>query len=120
MAYYFPWLVRLNGEPALNITLIASSPRPPLLICGGVVGLLAEKIGDEETYMTLRVVSAQRKRQNNWFSESNRLYQILVTTNLSQAFTPLGAPTISSGTNSSFTNAGTGPAQFFRIEQLGP
>jgi hypothetical protein len=58
-AYYFPWLVQLNGEPALNVTLVTTSPRPPLLICGGVTGLLAEKIGDEETYMTLRVISAR-------------------------------------------------------------
>jgi hypothetical protein len=58
-AYHFPWLVRLNGEPALNLTLVTTSPRPPLLICGGVPGLLAEKIGDEETYMTLRVISAK-------------------------------------------------------------
>ncbi|HMJ91634.1 MAG TPA: hypothetical protein VK530_17565, partial [Candidatus Acidoferrum sp.] len=57
--YYFPWLVRLNGEPALNLTLVTTSPRPPLLIGGGVVGLLAEKIGDEETYMTMRVISAK-------------------------------------------------------------
>jgi len=58
-AYYFPWLVRLNGEPALNVTLVTASPRPPLLICGGVTDLLAEKIGDEETYMKLRVISAR-------------------------------------------------------------
>ncbi len=59
--YYFPWLLRLNDKPALTITLVTTRPRPPLLICGGVVGLLAEKIGDEHTYMTLRVVSAKCK-----------------------------------------------------------
>jgi hypothetical protein len=59
-AFYFPWVIQLNGEPALNVTLVTTSPRPPLLICGGVVGLVAEKIGDEETYMTLRVISARR------------------------------------------------------------
>jgi hypothetical protein len=62
-AYYFPWLLRLNGEPALKITLVTTSPRSPLRICGGVVGVLAEKIGDEETYMTLRLVSAKGKRE---------------------------------------------------------
>jgi hypothetical protein len=56
--YHFPWLLRLNDQPALKITLVVTSPRPPLLICGGVVGVLAEKIGDEETYMTLRIISA--------------------------------------------------------------
>jgi hypothetical protein len=60
-AYYFPWLVRLNGEPAMRITLVTTSPRPPLLICGGVVGVLLEKIGDDETYMTMRLLSAGGK-----------------------------------------------------------
>jgi len=58
--YYFPWLVRLNGQPAMRITLVATSPRPPLLICGGVVGVLLERIGDDETCMTMRLVSAGR------------------------------------------------------------
>lgn len=57
--YYFPWMVRLNGQPALKVTLVATSPRPPLLVCGGVVGVLLEKIGDDETYMTLRLLSAR-------------------------------------------------------------
>ena len=60
-AYYFPWLVRLNGEPAMRVTLVTTSPRPPLLICGGVVGVLLEKIGDDETYMTMRLLSATGK-----------------------------------------------------------
>jgi hypothetical protein len=64
MAYYFPWLLRLNDEPALKITLVTTSPRPPLRICGGVVGVLAEKIGDEETYMTLRLISAKGQPQS--------------------------------------------------------
>jgi hypothetical protein len=42
----------------MRITLVATNPRPPLLICGGVVGVLLEKIGDEETCMTMRLVSA--------------------------------------------------------------
>jgi hypothetical protein len=61
-AYYFPWLLRLNDEPALKITLVTASPQQPLRICGGVVGVLAEKIGDEETYMTLRLISAKAGR----------------------------------------------------------
>jgi hypothetical protein len=56
--FHFPWLLRLNDQPALKITLVVTRPRPPLLICGGVVCVLAEKIGDDETYMTLRVISA--------------------------------------------------------------
>jgi hypothetical protein len=60
-AYYYPWLLRFNGQPALKITLVVTSPRPLLLICGGVIGVLAEKVGDDETYMTMRVVSAHKE-----------------------------------------------------------
>jgi hypothetical protein len=63
LSYHFPWLLRLNDEPALKITLVVTSPRPPLLICGGVVGVLAEKIGDDGTFMTLRVISAGHKEE---------------------------------------------------------
>jgi hypothetical protein len=59
--YHFPWLLRLNDQPALKITLVVTRPQPPLLICGGVVGVLAENIEDEGTYMTLRVISARYK-----------------------------------------------------------
>jgi hypothetical protein len=58
-AYYFPWLVRLNGQPAMKVTLVTTTPRTPLLICGGVVGVLLEKLGDDETYMTMRLISAR-------------------------------------------------------------
>jgi hypothetical protein len=57
-AYYFPMLVKLNQDEAFNITLVVTAPRPPLLACGGVIGLIAEKTGDKDTYLTLRIVSA--------------------------------------------------------------
>jgi hypothetical protein len=58
--YYVPMQLTLNGQPALDFTLIAEAPRPPLLLCGGVVGMVAEKPGDKETSLTLHVVSAKR------------------------------------------------------------
>jgi hypothetical protein len=58
--YYLPCTFTLNGQPAVNITMVVTSPHPPLLICGGVIALLAERPGDNETYMTLRIVSAKR------------------------------------------------------------
>ena len=61
--YYFPGELRLNGQPALKITFVVTTPNPPRLICGGVVGVLAEKIDDNETYMTLRLISATCKAQ---------------------------------------------------------
>jgi len=63
-AYYFPWMVLLNGQPALKLTMVTTSPRPPLLICGGVVGVLLEKIGDDETYMTMRLLGATGGESN--------------------------------------------------------
>lgn len=56
--YNFPMLLELNHQLALTVTFDVTNPRPPLLSSGGIVGLLAEKPGDKETYLTLRVVSA--------------------------------------------------------------
>ena len=61
-AYYFPMLLELNNGEPFNVTLVVTAPRPPLLACGGVIGLLAEKAGDRDTYLTLRIVSAH----NSW------------------------------------------------------
>jgi hypothetical protein len=61
--YYLHCMLSLNKQPALKVTLVVTNPDPPRLICAGVVGLLAEKPGDEETYMTLRLVSAKCKLQ---------------------------------------------------------
>lgn len=58
--YYFPMLLELNSQPALRLTLIVTSPKSPLLECGGIVGMLAEKPGEKETYLTFRVISARR------------------------------------------------------------
>lgn len=58
--YYFPMSLELNEQPALRLTLVVTSPKPPLLGCGGIVGMLAEKPGEKETYLTLRIVSARR------------------------------------------------------------
>ncbi|MCI0747851.1 MAG: hypothetical protein L0Y58_20785 [Verrucomicrobia subdivision 3 bacterium] len=59
--YHLPILLELNKQPALKITLAVTSPNPPLLACGGVVGLLAERPGDAQTYLSLRIISARRR-----------------------------------------------------------
>ena len=61
--FYFPCLLSLNQEPSVKITLVVTKPNPPLLTCGGIIGLLAEKVGDDQTYMTLRIVDAKRARR---------------------------------------------------------
>ena len=60
-AYYFPMQLTLNKKPALTVTFLVTDPRPPLLACGGIVGLLAEKPGGKETYLTLRILSARHE-----------------------------------------------------------
>lgn len=57
--YYLPAALNINGQLGLKVTFVVTTPHPPLLICGGVIGVLAEKPGDNETYMTLRVISAR-------------------------------------------------------------
>ena len=58
--YLLPMRLFLNDHRALDITFIVTTPRPPLLACGGIIGFLAEKPGDKETYLTLRVISARK------------------------------------------------------------
>jgi xanthosine utilization system XapX-like protein len=53
-------LLDLNRQPALNVTLVVTSPRPPFLACGGIVGMLAENPAEKEEYMTMRLISARR------------------------------------------------------------
>jgi hypothetical protein len=56
--FYFPMRIELNNNDAFNVTLVVTAPRSPLLLCGGVIGLLAEKAGDRDVYLTLRIVNA--------------------------------------------------------------
>jgi hypothetical protein len=60
VGYHFPMVMSLDGHPALELTFAVAPPRPPLLTCAGIVGLLAERPNDKDTYLTLRVISARR------------------------------------------------------------
>ena len=60
--FSLPSLLTINKHPALALTLIVTSPTKPLLVCGGVVGFLAENPADEENYLTLRIISAQSRK----------------------------------------------------------
>lgn len=57
--YTLPMSIELNGQPAINSTLLVTDPRPPLLGCGGIVGFIAENPVDKQNYMTLQVISAR-------------------------------------------------------------
>jgi hypothetical protein len=56
--YALPAFLSINDREALNLTMVVATPRPPLLACGGIIGLLAENPEDAENYLTLRIISA--------------------------------------------------------------
>jgi hypothetical protein len=58
--YLAPMNLELNKHRALDVTLVVTSPRPPLLPCGGVVGFIAQNPAEQEIYLTLQIVSARR------------------------------------------------------------
>jgi hypothetical protein len=57
--YTLPMSIDLNGQPAINATLLVTDPRPPLLGCGGIIGFIAENPVDKQNFMTLQVISAR-------------------------------------------------------------
>ena len=59
--YTYPLALRVNGKPALTTTLVVTSPRPPLLGCAGIVGMLAENPHEKDTYLILRIISARHR-----------------------------------------------------------
>jgi hypothetical protein len=56
--YDFPMNLTINQHPALDFKLVVTAPRPPLLACGGIIGMIAEKPGDRNTLLTFRIISA--------------------------------------------------------------
>ncbi len=58
--YSFPWTVTINDHPALELSAIVTSPRPPFLITGGIISLLAANPQEKERYLTLYVIGARR------------------------------------------------------------
>lgn len=61
--YSLPAELTINQHPALALTFLVTAPRPPLLVCGGIIGFLAENPADEQNYLTLRLISAHCARQ---------------------------------------------------------
>ena len=59
-AYYCPMRLLLNHHPSLDLTLVVTAPHSPLLSCAGMLSVLAEKPGDKQVYLNLRIVSARR------------------------------------------------------------
>ena len=57
--YALPAEVDICDHHALTLTMVVTTPRPPLLTCGGIVGFLAENPDTPGNYLTLRVISAR-------------------------------------------------------------
>lgn len=60
-AYDFGIDLSLNDHLAARVTLVVTTPRPPLLTCGGIVGFLVENPSDPGNFLTLRIVSARKE-----------------------------------------------------------
>jgi hypothetical protein len=58
--YEIPLALELNGQAALEITLVATRPQPPLLACAGIIGLVANRPGVKDTYLIVQLLSAKR------------------------------------------------------------
>ena len=54
-----PIHLELNRQPAMNVTLLVTDPRPSLLACGGIIGFAARNPNDDQIYATLRVISTR-------------------------------------------------------------
>ncbi len=61
--YRFPLLIELNETPALQCTLLVTSPQPPLLTCAGIVGIAAEPPGNKDKRLDVRIIAAHRAAQ---------------------------------------------------------
>jgi hypothetical protein len=58
-AYALPLELRLNGKPALRFQMAVVSPRPPLLVSAGIVGLSAARPNGKGPALMLRVIGTR-------------------------------------------------------------
>ncbi len=56
--YALPMDVSMNDHHALHIQLFVTDPSPPLLLCGGIIGLRAENPDDKDTWLAFQIVTA--------------------------------------------------------------
>jgi hypothetical protein len=62
--YEIPMTLMLNEHPSLNITMIVTTPRPPLLTSAGILGVIAEKPGKKEPSLVIRIIGARLAPMN--------------------------------------------------------
>ena len=58
-AYAAPFLIRINGKPALVFQLALAAPKPPLTVSAGIVGLAACAPDGDGPVLTFQVVSSE-------------------------------------------------------------
>ncbi|MBS0662110.1 MAG: hypothetical protein JSR48_02520 [Verrucomicrobia bacterium] len=58
-AYAAPFLLRINGRPALVFQLALAAPKPPLTVSAGIVGLAACAPDGDGPVLTFQVVSSE-------------------------------------------------------------
>ena len=57
--YALPMQLRLNGQPALLFQMAVVTPRPPLLMSAGIIGLVATRPDGKGPVLMLRVVATR-------------------------------------------------------------
>jgi hypothetical protein len=62
--YEIPIILLLNKHPSLNITMIVTAPRPPLLTSAGILGVVGEKPGKSDPYMIIRIINARLAKRS--------------------------------------------------------
>ena len=53
-------VLTLNGQPALFCSLFVTTPRPPLLITAGIIGIVAETPGHADRHLDIRILASRR------------------------------------------------------------
>ena len=67
-----PFVLQLNGKPALRCQLAVTAPRPPLLPCAGIIGLAAGRPDGKGPVLTLQIVAARTQVTPQTGSDSGR------------------------------------------------
>jgi hypothetical protein len=62
--FNYPFVLRLNGEPALLVQFAVTAPRPPLLVNAGIVGFAAGRPDGKGPVLTMQIVAARAATDN--------------------------------------------------------
>ena len=58
--YRFPLTILVNGDPALDCSVVATEPRSPLNVGAGVLSIVGVRPGERKPTVTLRLLAARR------------------------------------------------------------